>query len=231
MKNSKIYTVRGLQMFSGLASVIVVFIIGITSFLGWGGMKVMHVVSDSMVPTFRTGDVLIVSTQDKNNIHEGDMVAYEAEWLDNKTVTHRVKSVNDDKVITRGDNNDMADPEFTKDKLIGKISAIVPGLGGIFSPAGILGLSLGSIGLLVAAESLEKLWFRNSEKFSETTGESFANVGQQNFGKVVTKKSSVAQKEKPSQAKPTQTKPAKPVGQKVPVVASPAARPRHASTD
>lgn len=167
MKLSKLYTVRSLQGASCVASVVVVFVIGITSFLGLGGMKVMHVVSDSMVPAFATGDVLIVSTLDKEQVQEGDIVAYTAEWLENKTVTHRVKNVNGDKVITRGDANGAADPEFTKDKIVGKISAIIPKMGEVFSPSGVLGLSACSIGLLAAGEALEKKWKREDESHDD----------------------------------------------------------------
>lgn len=171
MKTSTHYTARTMQALSVISSVVVLFVISVTSFLGLGGMKVMHVVSDSMVPTFKTGDVLLVSTQDKDNIHENDMIAYTAEWLNNKTVTHRVKSVNKDKIITQGDNNSMSDPEFSKDKVVGKITAIVPKMGQLFSPSGVIGLAVGSIGLLVAAESIEKQSKKKtgSKKVSESS--------------------------------------------------------------
>lgn len=59
----------------------------------------------SMLPTFRTGQVLYVRP-DVKDMRRGDVVVYEQEG---RYIVHRVVSVEKDGFITRGDNNPLTD--------------------------------------------------------------------------------------------------------------------------
>jgi len=64
------------------------------------------VVSDSMAPTFRAGDVLWVSPL-SGPITSGQIISFNYQG---KLITHRVISISGDTLITKGDNNLTADP-------------------------------------------------------------------------------------------------------------------------
>ncbi|WP_295072503.1 signal peptidase I [Ruminococcus sp.] len=87
----------------------------------------MTVESDSMVPTFKQGDLIICKDiDDINALKEGDVITF---WtiIDGKRVknTHRIVGINDTdgarSFVTRGDNNDIEDtlPAYASD-IIGK---------------------------------------------------------------------------------------------------------------
>jgi signal peptidase len=87
----------------------------------------LTVESDSMVPTFKKGDLIICKDiDDINTLKEGDVITF---WtiIDGKRVknTHRIVSVNDAETtrsfVTRGDNNPVDDtlPAYGSD-IIGK---------------------------------------------------------------------------------------------------------------
>lgn len=98
------------------------------------GIKPMYVVSESMEPTFFKGDMVL---KVDNNLVEpgvGDVVAFKAPWLDNKIVTHRVLEISEDSLITKGDNNLVADPLGSPDQLVGVIIGKIPWMGWLISP-------------------------------------------------------------------------------------------------
>ncbi len=64
------------------------------------------VLTDSMAPTIRAGDVIILKSP-TTRIAPGMIVTYS--WND-KIITHRVMKVEGDTIITKGDNSDQADP-------------------------------------------------------------------------------------------------------------------------
>lgn len=91
------------------------------------GYMPMTVESDSMVPTFNKGDLIICKDiDDINALKEGDVITF---WtiIDGKRVknTHRIVGINDTdgvrSFITRGDNNPIDDtlPAYSSD-IIGK---------------------------------------------------------------------------------------------------------------
>ncbi len=91
------------------------------------GYMPMTVESDSMVPTFNKGDLIICKViDDINALKEGDVITF---WtiIDGKRVknTHRIVGINDTdgvrSFITRGDNNPIDDtlPAYSSD-IIGK---------------------------------------------------------------------------------------------------------------
>ena len=68
---------------------------------GYGAAVVL---SGSMEPTFSKDDLILVKKTD--NIAIGDIVVYQS---NNSLVVHRVVSIDDDVVITKGDANNIED--------------------------------------------------------------------------------------------------------------------------
>jgi len=84
------------------------------------------VVSDSMAPTFRAGDVLWIGPV-SGPIVPGQIVSYVQQG---KLITHRVVAIEGDRMITKGDNNREIDPWcVTAADVIGSPVLRVPYLG------------------------------------------------------------------------------------------------------
>lgn len=94
------------------------------------GFGIAEVLSDSMYPTIKTGDVVIIVPQDEYQV--GDIVAFQD---DNMVVTHRIVGVHENgDFITQGDanntedthNNDLALKEIY---IYGKVVKTFEGIG------------------------------------------------------------------------------------------------------
>ena len=66
------------------------------------GYTAFEVVTGSMSGTIEIGDVIIVKLLNQDEIHEGNIVVFKQ---DGNLITHRVKRIAEDKVITKGDAN------------------------------------------------------------------------------------------------------------------------------
>ena len=90
--------------------------------------RLFSVVSQSMVPVYDIGDVLVAKEQDPSTIKEGDIVSYLGTTgsFANKVVTHRVVNVEkreDGKYYyrTKGDANLVEDPIVMENQLYGVV--------------------------------------------------------------------------------------------------------------
>jgi len=97
--------------------------------LSLGGYRIYTVVTRSMEPEYKVGDILISKEIKSKNIEIGDNVVYlgkEADFKD-KIVTHQVIKINKDKetgkinFITKGVNNIVEDPEISEEQIYGKV--------------------------------------------------------------------------------------------------------------
>ena len=85
------------------------------------GVTVLKVSSNSMVPTFKKGDFIIIKKQTEYAV--GDIITYIARE-ENQTyyVTHRIIEKNEDEYITKGDANNREDLQSVKsDDIKGKV--------------------------------------------------------------------------------------------------------------
>lgn len=92
-----------------------------------GGFRVFNVATESMVPKYIVGDVLVVKEQNIDNLKVGDDVTYlgkEGSFA-NRVVTHQIVSIDetdDGKVFhTKGIANDTEDPTIKGDQIYGKV--------------------------------------------------------------------------------------------------------------
>ncbi len=109
--------------------------------------KISTVISESMEPTIKKGDLIIVISDDKENIMENDIIVFN-NYLPTTTggykqaeVVHRyIDTGESGNYITQGDNNDDRDvirtsdgsvTELTYDQVVGKYAFRVPFIGWI----------------------------------------------------------------------------------------------------
>ena len=93
-----------------------------------GGFRMFNILTGSMEPDYKVGDVLISKEIDPADIQLGDDIVYEGkeEPFTDLIVTHRVVDLNEEedgtyKFITRGLANDVDDPIITESQVYGKI--------------------------------------------------------------------------------------------------------------
>jgi signal peptidase len=132
------------------------------------GRKVLTVLSGSMTPAIRTGDVIVVKPVQPGELaKEGDVITFRAKEDGSMLITHRVvgliqvegKTV---AYMTKGDNNQSQDlTPVPVDRVIGLYQWRLPLLGYISTfirkPFGIL-LFVIVPGLLFIGGELKKLW-------------------------------------------------------------------------
>ena len=89
------------------------------------------VVGDSMEPTFKAFDLLIVAGEDVNSLKVGDVIAFRIEHFHDEIVVHRIVQVNQEGELisfaTQGDNNPNPDDFPAVEGFIdGKIVFAIP---------------------------------------------------------------------------------------------------------
>lgn len=81
-----------------------------------GVAKIYEVKTGSMEDGIHAGDYILIA--EKDNYKVGDVVTYTNEGYH---VTHRIIQKNGNKVITKGDANNVADEEIEVSRIIGKV--------------------------------------------------------------------------------------------------------------
>ncbi|MBD7909253.1 signal peptidase I [Sporosarcina gallistercoris] len=113
-----------------------------TSFFGYQPLTVL---SNSMNPIFKTGDMLFVKKVDAAEVKVDDIITFKESG--GNLITHRVVEVLTDSgslsFVTKGDNNNRVDDELVKaESLLGKHTFFVPNAGylvnALQSPIGML---------------------------------------------------------------------------------------------
>ena len=91
------------------------------------GFGVSVVMSPSMEPVLHTNDLVFVTEQDSYNVD--DIIVYQEGKM---LVIHRIVSIDGDKVITKGDANNIADDPILLSDIKAKLSFRIPFIGVIF---------------------------------------------------------------------------------------------------
>lgn len=116
------------------------------------GYTPLTVASDSMSPTFRAGDLIIIRKCDPQTLKEGDIVTFHT-IINNEFAlnTHRITEIQDlggaRSYVTKGDNNELADIHMIADgDIMGKYVCHLAGFGKVMS---FLSSSLGFLLVIV----------------------------------------------------------------------------------
>jgi signal peptidase len=104
------------------------------------GYRVYVVHTGSMIPTYNLGDIVI--DKPATQLHKGEVITFLHSATSNVIVTHRIKSIRDGQIRTKGDANPTPDAwAITAAQVRGTVVASVPrvGYGLVFlkQPAGI----------------------------------------------------------------------------------------------
>lgn len=186
--NGELYTVGGintkgilrktLSTMGWIAVVLGAMVMIFSGLMKYSNITPMYVVSNSMVPVFQKGDLILTSTK-PNEIVAGDIIAYQSSWLEGKTVTHRVISFENGVVATKGDNNESADPTFDASAIVGEVVGVAPKLGYLFNTPVISTAAIAGAILVWVTETFRrdkfdtyrKKWWREYIPVAETTVE------------------------------------------------------------
>ena len=119
------------------------------------GVGAAVVLSGSMEPALSVGDLVIVAESSSYGV--GDMVVYQDGRM---AVTHRIISITDGKVVTKGDSNNTEDSPIALEQLKGKVVLAIPLVGyainAIKTPIGTLCIIALAIFLLERSFRAEK---------------------------------------------------------------------------
>ena len=97
------------------------------------GYRAYVIITDSMKPALRMGDVMITTKVPEDKIKAGNIITFD---IDDKNISHRIVSIkeNDGKkeYVTKGDNNNTLDTyEVTYNDIQGVKVLVIPYLGSI----------------------------------------------------------------------------------------------------
>ena len=116
-------------LFLIVASVLFVVILQSASnnAIALGGVRVFNIISESMIPKYNIGDVLVVKSIEPQNIKVGDDIAYigQESTFNQKIVTHQVIKIdyeNGEYIFhTKGIANILEDPLVHQNQVFGKV--------------------------------------------------------------------------------------------------------------
>ena len=121
------------------------------------GSQTYTVLTSSMAPAYAPGTFLVVKPTDFTTLEVGDVVTYQLHSGRPEVVTHRITGFTADQdgdrlLITKGDNNDLTDPNPVMEiQMRGELFYAVPGVGFV---ANHLGNSNRGLAVTVAAVAL-----------------------------------------------------------------------------
>ena len=95
-----------------------------------GGYSVLEVVSGSMEPTIKVGDLIIIDTSAKEFEVDDIVTFYD---VNGSFVTHRIISIDKNIMVTQGDNNNTKDEPSDMKNIVGKFVYKMPFVGSLLS--------------------------------------------------------------------------------------------------
>lgn len=117
----------------GICIVLIVLIVGVivvqrvsNNKFTLGGYSIFTVVTESMLPEYKVGDMLLAKVKNANDIKVGDDVVYQGQvgTFQGKIVTHRVIEIEEGsprKFHTKGINNFIEDPVINDSQIYGVV--------------------------------------------------------------------------------------------------------------
>lgn len=89
-------------------------------YINFCGYTIFQVITGSMSGTIEIKDIVIVKLTD--DVKENDIITYRS---GEDFVTHRIISINENEIITKGDANNSEDSPITKQDIVGKVVFII----------------------------------------------------------------------------------------------------------
>ena len=120
---------------------------------GYGAAVVL---TGSMEPTIHQDDLILVARQE--SYEENDIVVYQSGTM---VVCHRIVSIEDETVTTRGDANNAPDAPIRLETIKGEVVGVLPGVGTV---ARLLKTPVATVSLIAAALLTSELSFRKDKQ-------------------------------------------------------------------
>ncbi len=95
-----------------------------------GGYALLEVVSGSMEPTIKKGDLIVINTKAQNYAKDDIVTFYD---VNGSFVTHRLVELKNKVMITKGDANNSVDEELPSKNIVGKYVFKLSGFGKVIS--------------------------------------------------------------------------------------------------
>ena len=129
LTNVAVGSARWLLIIGLIATLAVAFSAGLR--FAAQGRRLLLVQTSSMIPAFRPGDAIIVEPARQHQLQVGDIVSYHSLRDPAVTVSHRIVAVDAKRntLTTKGDALTASDPSIGYDAIIGRATAVAPGLG------------------------------------------------------------------------------------------------------
>lgn len=125
---------KALKILRWIVTCFLVFILTLTILqkvtnnkIALGNVYIFQVVSESMLPKYHAGDIIVVKKENASSLKIGDDITYlgEKNELKGLTITHRIINIRKEKekyfFTTKGTANEFEDPEITEDNVYGKV--------------------------------------------------------------------------------------------------------------
>ena len=99
------------------------------------GIYMFNIVSESMEPTLKINDVVVVKKCEATQLQKGDIITFQQ---DGRTISHRILDITKDKNVikfrTKGDNNEIPDSDLVPESQVyGKVVFSIKKIGKIIS--------------------------------------------------------------------------------------------------
>jgi len=120
------------------------------------GVGASVVLSGSMEPELSTGDLIFIAERD--SYQKDDVIVFQDGSM---AVAHRIVSINEEEVITRGDANNTSDAPFHPDRIKGEVVFAIPFVGYLVN---IIKTPIGTLVILGLAIFLLERSFRAKKK-------------------------------------------------------------------
>lgn len=134
------------------------------------GYEVNVVLSNSMEPVYKTGDLLLIKPVMVNEIKVNDIISYKGSGNTNNVITHRVIGINQDEQVfyTKGDANESQDSNpVAFNRLKGIVEINIPYLGYVYGVIHSISTKIVLVSLLliyIIANLLIKKGFNSNKK-------------------------------------------------------------------
>lgn len=162
-----------LTVFLGVVLLLVVFQKFTNNRIALGNIYIFQVVSGSMLPDYKIGDIIISKKTESVSLNVGDDVTYLADAADIKgyTITHRIINKREENgkyyFVTKGTNNEFEDPEITGDQIYGKViykTILFSFVGRLMTNVVIYYLLFVSVGVAFSYEVITSFFIKDKEE-------------------------------------------------------------------
>ncbi len=123
-------TIKYLYLFILFVYLVFIFIHRLSIDNSIFGYRLFTIDNNEMYPKYRVNDIVIVKDINPNKLKVGDNISYVGDCcgLGGMTINHKIVNIDKEsnKIITKGINSPLEDPEIKYKQVIGKIVGVLP---------------------------------------------------------------------------------------------------------